>query len=183
MVAYVTRSELRGFSRNLNEETARTIRKRAQDRSPRGATFLSHSSKDEELVTGAISILENHGASVYVDKKDPILPPYTSKETASTLKTRINQSKKFVLLASTNSKDSKWVPWELGLADGYKMLGDIALFPAVDETSQTRWTSREYLGLYDRIVFGRLNGYEKNVWMVLDETRNTASELSDWLRG
>ena len=183
MVDYITRSDLRGVKANLNEETANRIRKRAEDRSPQGATFLSHSSKDEELVVGAIRVLENHGATVYVDKKDPNLPPYTSKETASALKKRIGQAGKFVLLASANSKDSRWVPWELGLADGYKRMENIAIFPAVDTAYETGWTSWEYLGLYGRIVYGKLEGHEDNVMMVLDMRKNTATELSRWLRG
>ncbi|WP_315924128.1 toll/interleukin-1 receptor domain-containing protein [Mesorhizobium sp. SP-1A] len=183
MVSYTTKEELRGFVRDISVLQRTRTRKSAEERSPQGATFLSHSSRDDDLVDGAILILENHGATVYLDKIDPELPPYTSKETAAKLKTRINQSRKFVLLATKNSKESKWVPWELGLADGYKGLGKIALFPAVDARYETSWTSWEYMGLYDRIVWGKLKGYEKEVWMVLDEVDNTATELSAWLRG
>ncbi len=74
------------------------------------------------------------------------------------------------------------MPWERGLADGYKKLDNMALFPAVDDKRQTSWTLWEYLGLYNRIVFGSLIGYEKSVRMVLDERKNTAIELSCWLR-
>lgn len=181
MISYTTKTELRSFRDQLNEEVATNLRKTAEERSPQGATFLSHSTKDGDLVTGAIRVLENHGARVYVDKKDPSLPPYTNKDTASTLKNRINQSRRFVLLATVNSKESKWVPWELGLADGYKKIDQIALFPAVEERYQTSWTSWEYLGLYNRIVWGDLQGYDKKVWMVLDEPKNTATELSKWI--
>lgn len=182
MLSYTTKDEFVSFAADMNLRERTELRERAEDRSPNGATFLSHSSKDNELVAGAIRILQGHGATVYIDKKDPSLPPYTNKETASTLKTRIKQSKKFVLLASENSKESKWVPWELGLADGYKSSSQIALFPAVEKRQQTAWTSWEYLGLYDRIVWGTLQGHQKEVWMVLDETKNTATELSEWLR-
>lgn len=182
MALYTTRDQFRGFASSLDAETATTMRNRAQERSPFGATFLSHSSKDEELVTGAMRILQNHGALVYLDKKDPTLPPYTNKDTAATLKSRINQAGKFVLLASTNSKESKWVPWELGLADGYKKISQIALFPAVDSVLETSWTSWEYLGLYDRIVYGKHVNYDRPIWMVLDENKNTGTELSEWLR-
>jgi hypothetical protein len=182
MVKYATREDFRSYAASLNEEVATTMRKAAQNQSPQGATFLSHSSKDEELVTGAIRILKNHGASVYVDKKDPTLPPYTNKETASTLRTRIGQAGKFVLLASTNSQESKWVPWELGLADGRKSMSQIALFPAVDNANETSWTSWEYLGLYDRIVYGKHKEYKENIWMVLNVETNTATELSAWLK-
>jgi hypothetical protein len=183
LVQYTTRGEFGGFVKRLDETARTNLRDQAEKRSPQGATFLSHSSKDDDLVSGAVRILEIHGASVYLDKKDPELPPYTNKDTAATLRSRIEQSKKFVLLASENSRESKWVPWELGIADGYKNRRQIALFPAVEATDRTAWTSWEYLGLYDHIVWGKLKGYEKNVWMVWDDTSNTATELSKWLKG
>ncbi len=127
-------------------------------------------------------MLENHGARVYVDEVDPEMPPYTSAETAKILKGRISQSGKFVVLTSKNSKDSRWVPWELGIADGYKTLANIALFPSSETTPDISWAEWEYLGLYHRIVWGRLEGYRDAVWMVLDHKNNTATELAAWLR-
>lgn len=182
MVEYITRAEFRNLASQISFAEQATLRESAEGRSPQGATFLSHSSKDDELVTGAIRVLQGHGATVYVDKKDPTLPPYTNKETASKLKTRIKQTRKFVLLATKNSKESKWVPWELGLADGYKGLERIALFPAVEQPHDTAWTSWEYLGLYDRIVWGKMNGRNKELWMVYDERKNSATPLTDWLK-
>lgn len=132
---------------------------------------------------GAIRVLENHGATVYVDEIDPAMPPYTTEATAAILKSRIKQTRHFVLLASQNSKDSRWVPWELGIADGYKDLSSIALFPASENSHERAWASWEYLGLYRRIVWGDLEGYDKKLWMVIDEKKNTATRLSEWLKG
>jgi hypothetical protein len=179
--SYLTRSQSLQFSDELDKQTQASIRKLAEDRSPQGSTFLSHSSNDSESVVGVIQVLQNHGASVYIDKKDSTLPPYTSKDTAAILKNRISQSRKFVLLASANSKDSRWVPWELGVADGYRRLENVAIFPVVEKSYDTAWVSWEYLGLYDRIVWGDLEGYKEKVWMVIDEVRNTASLLQTWL--
>ncbi|NCP18898.1 MAG: TIR domain-containing protein [Erythrobacter sp.] len=149
---------------------------------PVGAsTFLSHSSADGELVVGAIRVLESHGAAVYVDKKDGSLPPYTDKSTAKILKNRISESQKFVLLASEQSKDSRWVPWELGLADGYKGLGNVAIFPAVESKGRDAWTNWEYLGLYDRIIWGDHDSYSGKIWMVIHGDSYTATELGKWL--
>jgi hypothetical protein len=181
VVEYATRSLLEGYAAKLTINEQATVQKRAEDRSPVGATFLSHSSNDRELVVGAIRVLEGHGATVYIDKKDASLPPYTNKETARTLRQRIQETRKFVLLASKNSHESKWVPWELGIADGYKGVGRVAIFPALDEQHDRSWTRWEYLGLYDRIVWGDLEGQQNRVWMVLDEKANTATELSRWL--
>ncbi len=182
MIEYATREDFLEFAAELNESEQISVRKSAEDRSPEGATFLSHSSKDQELVVGAVRLLTGHGATVYIDKKDPALPPYTSKDTAIGLKKRIQQSRKFVLLASKNSKDSRWVPWELGIADQARGLSRVAILPTVEKQTDVTWSSWEYLGLYDRVVWGDLEGEAKRVWMVLDEKKNRATKLSDWLR-
>lgn len=181
MIEYATRADFLRFTEEVQLTEQARLRKRAEERSASGATFLSHSSKDGALVIGAIRLLEGHGATVYIDKKDPALPPYTKKETAKGLKSRIHGSRKFVLLASKNSKDSRWVPWELGIADEAKSLTRVAILLAVDEQNDISWTNWEYLGLYDWIVWGDLEGQSSKVWMVLDERKNTAVTLSRWL--
>lgn len=130
-----------------------------------------------------MEVLHNHGARVYIDEIDPEMPPYTSAETANLLKQRISQTKRFVLLTTENSKDSRWVPWELGIADGEKGLSNIALFPASDKDYDDDWTSWEYLGLYHRIVWGKLSGHNGDLWMVLNTKKNTALTLNQWLLG
>ncbi len=183
MAQYITRDVLRALATEIGPvETAR-VRKAAASRSLQGSTFLSHSSRDDDLVAGAIRVLENHGAKVYVDEIDPEMPPYTNEKTASLLKSRIRETSRFVLLASKNSKESKWVPWELGIADGVKGTSKIALFPASDSSNEKAWASWEYLGLYDRIAWGKLENYQEDVWMVIDERKNTATELGEWLKG
>lgn len=182
MARNVTTAELRGFSVNMQRSERDTLLKSATQYGG-NSTFLSHSSKDKELVMGAMEVLKNHGGMVYIDEIDPEMPPYTTDETAELIKRRINQTKRFVLLTSNNSKDSRWVPWELGIADGVKGLGKIALFPASDSVSDDAWTSWEYLGLYRRIVWGNLQGHNDPLWMVLDHKQNSAITLRAWLAG
>jgi hypothetical protein len=67
------------------------------------------------------------------------------------------------------------------IADGEKGLVNIALFPASDSIYDGNWTSWDYLGLYHRIVWGKLSGYENELWMVLDAKANTAVTLRSWL--
>ena len=183
MYEFATRADFQRFTRDQTLQESASKRITASRRDPRGATFLSHSSKDDELVDGAIKVLENHGGTVYIDKVDPTMPPYTNSEAASKLKERVNQCRKFVLLASENSKESRWVPWELGIADGYKSLSRIAIFPTVESNARANWTSWEYIGLYNQIVYGDLADYENKVWMVIDRKRNVATELRRWLTG
>jgi hypothetical protein len=128
-----------------------------------------------------INVLKNHGGNPYVDIGDNKLPNPPSVDTAKILKSNIEKAKRFVLFLTTNSKDSNWVPWELGLSDGAKNNYDIAIFPSTEEVYNSNWTNQEYLGLYRKIVWGWLNGYNKEVWMVWDKTSNTATELSKWI--
>lgn len=182
MYQFITKAALREVAAGKTLTEQASVRKSASAQVPDGTTFLSHSSQDADLTLGAMQVLKNHGATVYVDEIDPSMPPYTSSETAAKLKNRIRVCKKFVLLATPNSNSSKWVPWELGISDGYKSLSNIAIFPSSDDSSNKSWASWEYLGLYDKIVWGDLQGHPEKVWMVLDVRANTATELSRWLK-
>jgi hypothetical protein len=143
-------------------------------------TFLSHSSKDKNLIVGAIELLERHGGSVYVDVGDERMPDPPSVRTAEILRDAIRNTRRFVLLVTEQSKGSSWIPWELGLADGAKSVDSVALLPVIDGSGT--WAEREYLGLYRRIGFGRLDGHDGFLWMVYDHHQNTATELSEWLK-
>ena len=55
-----------------------------------------------------------------------------------------------MLLATTNARNSKWVPWELGFADEAKGVPQVAILPIAD--SSGNWEGNEYMGLYQRII-------------------------------
>lgn len=180
MVEYITPERLRNRrSITLNEQAS--IVRKAELSSPSHSTFLSHSTKDATVLPFVVKLLEDHGASVYVDKKDPALPPVTSRHTASTLRTRLKGCDKFVLLTSPNSKDSRWMPWELGLADGYRSSRNVAILPTPEKVNERVWAEQEYLGIYDRIVYGTFQGQPGHVYMVWDQEQNSGVELSAWL--
>lgn len=180
MPTYATIDEMKSF---VPERDARQRMLKSAASKREKNTFLSHSSKDNDLVAGAILILENHGGRVYVDLGDERLPQNPSTETAQILRGTLRGMRRFVLLTSSNSKGSTWIPWELGLADGEKGTSAIALFPVVQYVTETRWTEREYFGLYSRIVWGQMEGYDKSLWMVYNHHSNTGVPLSRWLQG
>ena len=144
--------------------------------------FLSHASQDHDLVSGAILIIENHGGSVYVDDRDPSVAGSDVVSIAKHLRRIIKDTQKFVMLATPRSKDSKWIPWELGLSDGVHAPADVALFPSAETALDFEWAEREYLGLYRRILYGDHEGYEQKIWMVIDHRTREAVALSRWLR-
>lgn len=138
--------------------------------------FLSHSSKDIDRITGVIRFLEQFGAYVYIDKIDEELPKVTNRETAEVLKKRIIDIPKFVVFVTPNSKESKWIPWELGLADGMKDIRNIAILPAAQYENEIQWTGREYLGIYPKIM-----NYNGN-WIVYYPQDNKGLYLENWLK-
>lgn len=146
--------------------------------------FLSHSSKDHNFLPAVVAILENHGGSVYVDDGDDRLPTTPSPSTAAVLRRTIRDLSRFVVFVTATSKDSRWIPWELGLADAYKEEPQVALFPSEESGWSQSWANREYLGLYRRIVWGEIDGDRNGPgWLVWNHHENTGIQLRNWLRG
>lgn len=181
MVEFVTFSDLNRFNQKLTINEQRSIKIAASKKNAKN-TFLSHSSKDAEYLPGVIELLENHGASVYCDLGDDRMPEDPSPETAQIIKSQITSSKKLVVFVTINSKDSKWVPWELGVGDMSLSPKNVALLPASKESWNQSWARQEYMGLYNHIVFGRITGKPQPLWMVYDYRTNSAMTLSEWCR-
>ena len=144
--------------------------------------FLSHSSADVGYIPGVVGFLQQHGASVYVDNGDATLPEYTNSETGNILRSRVKGCPRFVLLVSENSKGSRWIPWELGLADGFKGLYSVALLPIAQSSTESNWVQLEYLGLYPRIVKVYLQGDAEPSWCVRSPKSGRFWLLHVWLK-
>ncbi|MEI6655807.1 MAG: toll/interleukin-1 receptor domain-containing protein [Verrucomicrobiota bacterium] len=112
--------------------------------------FLSHShcQEDEEHVEGLIAFFETLGISVYVDWNDKQMPRITSRATAAQIKKRIKDLSIFMVLATKNALASKWVPWEIGIADQIKGEDQVMIIPVADDYGQ--FHGSEYLQLYQR---------------------------------
>jgi len=111
--------------------------------------FLSHSHKDKELVEGFIELLVEQGIYVYVDWNDSSIPRITNGKTARRIKERIVKLQLFFFLATENALNSKWCPWELGVADSLKNWEDILIIPVADPSGQFK--GNEYLQVYKHL--------------------------------
>lgn len=111
--------------------------------------FLSHSSKDADLILGVKTLLERQNLSVYVDWiVDPKLDrSKVTPATADHLRNRMRQCDSLVYAATTNASQSKWMPWELGYFDGQRGDQHIAIMPFVVRQDDN-FAGQEYLGLY-----------------------------------
>lgn len=138
--------------------------------SARRSAFLCHSHKDEDLVKGLIVLFQELGIDLYVDWKDHNMPEKPNGQTAKTIQDRIKQTDLFLFLATGNSKESRWCPWEIGYADS--SLKRIYILPTSEGTSSY---SNEYLELYPKIDLGESNSDGRSGYAVFqpDNTQGT----------
>jgi len=139
--------------------------------------FLSHKHDEVEDFKNAIALLKGRGVSVYVDWMDEDMPKTTSGITASKLKKKITENKKFILLATEKAINSKWCNWELGLGDAAKYIDHIALLVVKDDYGN--WTGNEYLQIYP--VIGRKYSWTDQYYEVQFPNGNKI-DLEDWLK-
>ena len=123
----------------------------------------------------AVAFLKTLKADVYIDWLDQEMPQKTSPETAKKLKEKIREHDKFVMLATKNSKESKWVPWELGFADEVKGMQNIAVLPV--SASSASYEGTEFVGIYPVIR----KSFASDDWIVKCEDPSIFRELSQWL--
>lgn len=145
--------------------------------------FLSHSFLDRDEVLGLYRELTEMGFKVYVDWiVDPELDRNNvTKATAELIRNRMKNSKTLLLAISTNATMSKWMPWELGYADGNT--GRCAIIPISRENlSLFSFNRIEYLKLYPYVDRATLkNSQDYKLWVNEDE--NTYVQFESWLNG
>jgi hypothetical protein len=118
-------------------------------RSNQLSAFLCHSHKDRAMALGLQVFLKEAGVDLYIDWQDPEMPESPDRQTAERIQTSIQTTDRFLFLATANSTNSRWCPWEIGYADGKKDADRILVIPTRD-TSGNHY-GNEYLQLYRRI--------------------------------
>jgi hypothetical protein len=146
---YFSEGQLRGFANNqpLFESANRSLNKSLASAST--TIFLSHSHKDKELAKGLKNYLGSLGLNLYIDWEDTDMPGTPNRETAHALKRRISSTHYFLMLCTDNALQSRWVPWEVGIADMQKAAGRILIAPVINNSGQ--FNGNEYLQLYRKI--------------------------------
>lgn len=164
-------------TRILNENYAVFSQKETYD------LFISHSFFDKKLILTLIDLFNNADYSVYVDWiNDKTLDRNNvSPKTAKVIKNRISDCKGLSYIATGNITNSKWCPWELGLADGM-LNGRSCILPVMEET--VTFKGLEYLGLYPFIEYEKVRN--KNIyefWVIDQGDSSRYVSLRNWLNG
>jgi hypothetical protein len=146
--------------------------------------FLSYSSKDREALPPIMDRLAEEGLLVYVDRiADADLDPSSVDDnTAERLRLRIRHSRALFVLTSVSAAASRWVPWELGFADGANKR--VAILPFIDTQPTPRsYSGNEYLKLYPYIDEYRNKASRSCLWANAPERPYEYCELRNWLDG
>lgn len=145
--------------------------------------FLSHSSLDLRLVLGLYTELTKRQYKVYLDRFcDPLLDrTKVTAATARTLRYRIAQSKCLFVATTSNTPKSAWVPWELGISDGWN--GKAAILPLI-EAGQATFSGSEYFELYPEIKDGQITSQGRrskpdDLWVIIN--RQFDSHWGTWI--
>lgn len=173
MPTYYTKSEIRGYAAGtLRKSFGATDSGRLLRESVRAASdyekydvFLSHASRDAELILGVKAMLEEQGLKVYVDwVEDAQLDrSQVSRLTADILRRRMRQSSSLIWVATNAAGESKWMPWELGFFDGFKP-NRVAILPLVDNSSES-FRGQEYLALYPLVGKNQYKDGTKDIFV------------------
>ncbi|NJK91963.1 MAG: TIR domain-containing protein [Blastochloris sp.] len=176
MMAYFSESQLRSAASSYSMKKTASAHLLEAKASSKISIFLSHSSKDRILAQGFVITLGNLGYDVYVDWNDSEMPRVTDKRTASILKERIDENSLFIVLATRNAMASKWVPWEIGIAD--QMKGENSLLVVPVSHPNEGYYGSEYMALYKRIVIS-----DSRKAFVFDVGKNQdGSSLDNYMR-
>lgn len=148
-MSYFTESELEAFSDSpelLKKADSHNFSKAS---AAQVTIFLCHSHLDGKSAQGLINHLASFGIDLFVDWNDSDMPRITNRDTAERIKGRIFEMHLFLILATNNALNSRWVPWEIGVADQIKGADKILLIPVADASG--RFQGNEYLQLYQTI--------------------------------
>jgi len=150
-MTYFTESQLESYaySSDMIKQASRHLFEAKA--SGRISLFLSHSHKDRLKAKGLITFLGSQGMDVYVDWNDTDMPRETNRDTAERIKAKIQENILFLVLATRNAMESKWVPWEIGIADKTKGEPRVLILPVADPSGA--FHGNEYCQLYRRVIF------------------------------
>lgn len=143
---------------------------------------MSHSYADAEQVLYIKRLLEKHGHAVYVDwiEDQQMERSDVDPSTARLLRRRIQGCTSLLVATSTNAETSRWIPWELGYADGAgKRVGTIPFLET--DSRETAYEGAEYLGIYPYVTEEESKRGNLRLWV--RKRKRTYAEFGAWLEG
>lgn len=157
------------------------IAKRASYDASSLKVFISHSSADSQLIPGVEAFFQQFGASIYADVMDDSLQGLPDAAKAVVLRAEIAKCDKLAVLVTAATKTSKWIPWELGLADGSCSPVHAALLPVTEGGREEDWAKQGYMELYPRVEQIRFTNSTSMEWAVRSPANGNYWQMKRWL--
>ena len=110
--------------------------------------FVSHSHRDKSRAQALVKQLKSWDISVYADFNDAPLSGLPSAKLADHLARQLRLCRLLIFAFSEEAANSRWMPWELGLAHG--VVGRAVLWPFTEDALLAK-TTQEYLHLYEAL--------------------------------
>lgn len=159
-----------GISRGPVVE-ARRSRVHAREDAPT-AILLDVAEGDGDLLRPALNFIANQGTPVYVDFRDDRLPRGAEGEMAQWMRRGVRLDDRFVLVTTQGGLGSRWVPWQLALAEGALGLENVAVLTVEDYGS---FRGSPLVDLYPTIQ------REGEEWRVVPPDGRGGPSLRHWL--
>jgi hypothetical protein len=140
------RSEVKRHGKSTIDDIISERRSTEKDIKKTKSIFLCHCHRDKTIVEKVIVLFNKIDVNIYVDWMDHAMPSVTNKDTAESIKSKIQHCNRFLFLATYASLKSKWCDWELGVAYSIKSIDHLAIIPI--ESRSGNWQGSEYLQLY-----------------------------------
>lgn len=137
--------------------------------------FLSFSNADIEDVAPVIRFLEKFNVSVCIDYTGMGRKETSGKSICERKIKHMENCRKYIVLVSKKSANSKWLAWELGFAAEMKSMQNVAVLVRSVSFAVPPWVKSDYLEIYPKICF---HDYE---WMVCDGTMEKFKPFNEWL--
>lgn len=177
-MAYVTLNQLSNIPILLSKSASRLDEARAV----RQATvFLSHSHLDDNNLVRVITLLENENVKVKLDKTETMLVGLSGTAAAPIIRESIRSCPKFIVALTTSIIGSRWIPWELGLADGMHGSNNVAIFPLLTRSTDEIPVEKEYLDTYPAVEWVHLEGHRFEEYCVRIPGTTRFWTLKEWL--
>lgn len=164
-MVYLTEKQLRHYSKQSS------MYDKVIFEASRKNVFLSHSHKDKELVQYLQNMFLSLGIDLYIDWNDKDISTVTDRKTAEQIKKKIDSMEYFFILATNNAMLSRWVPWEIGIADALKQ-DKICIIPVEDDSGD--FIGNEYLQIYNRLELNNGN-------LEIVDIKNSRTDLKEYL--
>ena len=123
--------------------------------------FISHSYKDKEDADRLGQLFEAKGYKPFIDWQKTDLQDRSQMDAdrAKVLRQVLKNCRFLVFIATSNSEESVWCPWELGIVDA-STNGKCFIMPPLDDyLDSDDYKENEYLEIYKELSFDFLHGF------------------------